>query len=95
MPKSSNIQQLRELALFLGFDSLMSQNSLLDEDEILAFMTLLEVCRKGIETNPVPKSMSWYYNILCSPEFDEGRFRCQLRMDRESFNYLVHMLKGE
>ena len=93
MSRISQLQALKEMALFCGLDGLfLPHSALLCEDDILLLFAILEISRVGIATPPVPKSLHWYSNVLTC--LDEGRFRCQLRMDRDCFTYLVNHLSG-
>lgn len=95
MPTTSSIQLLRDLSLFVGCESVISKDSLLKSDDIILLITILEISRKAEDSIAVPKSMEWYYNILSTEKFDGHRFRCQLRMERAAFDYLLQLLKGE
>ena len=95
MPKKTEKQELSELLLVIGVSGLCCPKlKIYETEDILTLMSLLEICRYTSVRTPVPKSTNWLETVLCSADYNDARFRGQLRMERAAFCQLVEMIKG-
>ncbi|XP_039969953.1 uncharacterized protein LOC120781797 [Bactrocera tryoni] len=61
-------------------------------DELDMNVQVVLSCRRGVE-HEVPKSPVWRNEIL--NKFDENRFRQMLRVSKEQFNNIFHLIKND
>jgi hypothetical protein len=95
MPSKSQKEELKELVLLTGAIGVCCPRlRILDDQSTLFLLTLLDVCRYTCPRLPVPKSTHWLENVLSSDDFDESRFRGQLRMSKAAFCQISLMLEG-
>jgi hypothetical protein len=95
MPSKSNKQEIKELCLVLWGSADLFLGSEDDEEDIATFMWLLELCRYSMERSTIPKSSAWISTVLCSEDFDDKRFRSQLRMERQAFVNVLSLIRGK
>lgn len=95
MPKKTEKQELKELVVVVGALGYCSPTLKIFESlDTLSLLALLDICRYSCSRSLVPKSSDWVRTVLSSEDYDEGRFRGQMRMEKSMFCDLVDTLKG-
>jgi hypothetical protein len=93
MPIISNKKKLQELVSFIGIHGMIDiRHQLLSDEDLLSFLFLLEISRRTIIKNSIPKSTHWLETVASHNDFDDKRFRAHFRMDRSAFVDLTGIL---
>ncbi|XP_039954233.1 uncharacterized protein LOC120770719 [Bactrocera tryoni] len=100
MPKKSFREKLTDALIdeaaeeIMDIEEIESDDDAVDAviDELADNISVVMECRRGV-CSTIPKSDIWRNNILTT--LDEDRFRQMLRVDRDQYNMLVHLIKND
>lgn len=97
MPRKSDKQKLKELVELIGFSGLVAteDNKFFRDEEYLTLLSSIEFYRYAVDRIPIPKSRHWLETVLSYEDYNEERFRSNLRMDRQSFIDLLACVQGK